>query len=235
MTDGSALKGAWIALGLGAVALVAWIALRPQISPAADEGAAIRATLERIERAQAQQDERLARLERRIAPVAVGVPLARNAVSPANVRGQPGRGNGALPDPARAAAQQQAKVRSLDDRLISEPLSAAWAAQQERRVEAFLAPASLRQEGLPAPSARETRCQSRMCRIRLGYPDEATALAAQAALVQAIAPGLPHARSFVLERPDGGADLLVYAGGDARAVNCLTAPAQGPAPVPPSR
>jgi hypothetical protein len=215
VSDFPSLKAAWFALGLGALALVAWIALRPGPAPADDDGAAIRAALERIERTQAQQAGKLERLERRVAPS--GLPIARDA-RPANVVAGARGGNGAPPDPARAAALQQEKVRALDDRLVSEPLSATWAAEQERRVAAFLAPANLKQEGLPAPSARETRCQSRLCRIRLGYADEAAALAAQAVLVQAIAPGLPHARSFVLARADGGADLLVYAGGDAQAV-----------------
>jgi len=214
------MKAAWFALGLAALALVAWIALRPHPAPAADDAAAIRTALERIEHAQAQQAERLARLERRVAPGSAVVPLARGDGAGA-MRAQPGvaaRGNGTQLDPVQAEARQQAKLRALDDRLVSEPLAASWAAEQEKRVDAFLAPAHLAREGLPAPGSHEARCQSRLCRIRLGYADEATALAAQAALVQALAPTLPNARSFVLARPDGGADLLVYAGSDAQAV-----------------
>ena len=212
------MKAAWLALGLAALALVAWIALRPHPAPAGDDAAAIRTTLERIERAQAQQAERLARLERRVAPVSAVVPLARGASAGTARSGNTPHGNGTPLDPAQAAAQQQAKLRALDDRLVSEPLAASWAAEQEKRVDAFLSPAHLAREGLPAPGSHEARCQSRLCRIRLGYADESTALAAQAALVQALAPTLPNARSFVLARPDGGADLVVYAGSDAQAV-----------------
>ncbi|MGH8028750.1 MAG: hypothetical protein ACREO3_02330 [Arenimonas sp.] len=213
------MKAAWLALGLGTLALVAWIALRPVGAPS-DDGAAIRASLERIEHTQAQQAERLARLERHVAPggsvatypgrVGAGGGVARSGNVP--------RTNGAPLDPVQAMARQQAQLRSLEDRLVRDPLSATWAAQQERVVDKFLAPASLAREGLPAPRLHETRCQSHLCRIRLGYADEATALAAQVVLLQAIAPTLPHARSFVLPRPDGGADLLVFAGGDAQAV-----------------
>jgi hypothetical protein len=123
-----------------------------------------------------------------------------------------------MPDPAQMAAQQQVQLRQLDDRLVAEPLAAAWATEQERAVSAFLAPASLAREGLAPPRSRETRCQSRLCRIRLGYADEAAAAAAEVALLQAIAPGLPHARSFLLPRQGGGVDLVVFAGADAQAV-----------------
>ena len=214
------MKAAWLALGLATLALVAWIALRPGRTPE-DDGAAIRATLERIERTQAQQDARLARLESRIAP---GGPATRGGVAGAPRvamgprAGNVARGNGTPADPVQAAAQQQAQLRALDDRLVAEPLVAGWATAQERAVGAFLAPASLAREGLPPPRSRETRCQSRLCRIRLTYDDEAAAMAAEVPLLQAIAPGLPHARSFLLPRPDGGVDLLIFAGGDAQAV-----------------
>jgi hypothetical protein len=213
------LKAAWLALGLATLALVAWIALRPAHAPG-DDGAAIRAALARIERAQAQQEARLARLERRIAPggptTAAGAGAARAGA--ATRAGNGTRGNGTPPDPAQAAAQQQAQLRALDDRLVAEPLAAGWATAQERAVDAFLAPASLARERLSPPRSRETRCQSRLCRIRLTYDDEATAVAAQVPLLQAIAPGLPHARSFLLPRSGGGVDLVIFAGGDAQAV-----------------
>jgi hypothetical protein len=214
------MKAAWIALGLAALALAAWIALRPRPAPAGDDAAAIRTALERIERNQAQQAERLARLERHVAPGSAVVPLARGDGTGA-VATRPGtaaHGNGAPLDPVQAMAKQQAKLRALDDRLVSEPLAASWAGEQEKRVDAFLSPANLAREGLPAPGTHEARCQSHLCRIRLGYADEATALAAQAALVQSLAQTLPNARSFVVARPDGGVDLVVYAGSDAQAV-----------------
>jgi hypothetical protein len=214
------VKAAWLALGLATLALVAWIVLRPGHVPGDDEGAAIRAALDRIERAQAQQESRLARLERRFAPVGPAMGAADGAARAA-AGSRPGNGtrtNGAMPDPAQAEAQQQAQLRMLDDRLIAEPLAAGWAAAQERAVGTFLAPGNLARQGLAAPSSRETRCQSRLCRIRLTYADESTALAAQVPLLQAIAPGLPHARAFLLPNPDGGVDLLIFAGGDAQAV-----------------
>ena len=57
-----------------------------------------------------------------------------------------------------------------------------------------------------------------MCRISLRYPDESAAIAAQASLLQAIAPGLPDAQSFFLPQPDGSVELLVFAGSDTAAV-----------------
>jgi hypothetical protein len=214
------VKAAWLALGLATLALVAWIALRPGHLPGDDDAAAIRAALARIERAQAQQETRLARLERRIAPVgpAVGRAAGAGLAAAGSRAGNGTRTNGPTPDPAQAEAQQQAQLRALDDRLVAEPLAAGWASAQERAVGTFLAPANLAREGLAAPRSRETRCQSRLCRIRLTYADESTALAAQLPLLQAIAPGLPHARTFLLPNPDGGVDLLIFAGGDEQAV-----------------
>lgn len=213
------MKAAWIGLGLATLALVAWIALRPDRMPG-DDGAAIRATLERIERVQAQQEARLARLEARVAPTGsargVGTGGLRTGMAPRT--GNSPRSNGAMPDPVQAAAQQQAQLRALDNRLVVEPLAAGWAAAQERAVGAFLAPASLAREGLPPPRSRDVRCQSQLCRIRLAYDDEATAIAAQVPLLQAIAPGLPHARAFLLPRAAGGVDLVIFAGSDAQAV-----------------
>lgn len=216
---GAQLKAAWLALGLASLALVAWIALRPG-GTSGDDGAAMRAALERIEQVQAQQEARLARLERRVAPagstMAAGSGAARAPAGPRS--GSGGRANGATPDPAQAAAQQQAQLRALDDRLVAEPLAAGWATAQERAVGTFFAPASLAREGLSPPRSRDTRCQSQLCRIRLTYDDEATAIAAQVPLLQAIAPGLPYARSFLLPRAGGGVDLVIFAGGDAQAV-----------------
>jgi hypothetical protein len=212
------LKAAWLALGLATLALVAWMALRPGRT-AGDDDAAILAKLEQIELGQAQQQARLARLEARVAPAGskgIGTDATRAALASRGADGV--RDNGPMPDPVQALAQQQAQLHALDDRLVAEPLATGWATAQERVVDGFFAPASLAREGLPPPHARETRCQSQLCRIRLTYDDEATATAAQVPLLQAIAPGLPHARSFLLRRPGGGVDLVIYAGGNARVV-----------------
>jgi hypothetical protein len=211
------MKAAWLALGIAVLALVAWFALRPApaFAPARDDATA--AALARIEQAQARQEERLARLEGRVAPGRAAPPRPGELPGDGRAANRVA-GNGAMPDPAQALVIQQSQVRVLEDRLVSEAPDPAWATRQERAVDAFLAPASLRSEGLPAPSARDTRCQARMCRIRLRYPDEATAVAVQASLLMAIAPGLPDAQSFLLPQPDGSVELLVFAGSDAAAV-----------------
>jgi hypothetical protein len=213
------VKYAWIALAVATLALVAFLGLRPDAAtvPATDADA-LAAAMARIEQAQARQDARLARLESRIAPGAAA-PARVGARGPAVAGNGNARGNGTMPDPAQALAVQQSQLRALENRLVSEPLAAGWAQAQERNVAAFFAPARLAQEGLPAPRAREARCQSRLCRIRVRYDDGATALVAQAALLRAIAPTLPHAQTFVVEQPDGSVELLLYAGSDAPSVN----------------
>jgi hypothetical protein len=212
------VKSAWIALALATIALVAWLGLRPAASTAPEsDAAALAAAVARIEQAQARQDARLARIESRSAPGAGAYPAvarpARGGVAAANARG-----NGAPLDPAQSLVVQQSQLRSLDNRLVSEPLSAGWAQSQERAVAAFFAPASLQREGLQAPRASEARCQATLCRIRVHYDDGAAAAVAQAALLRVISPTLPHAQLFMLEQPDGSVELLVYAGSNATSV-----------------
>jgi hypothetical protein len=213
------MKAAWFALALATLALVAWIAVRRAPGPAPHDAAAIAASLERIERAQAAQEARLAALERRGAPAWPTVPARAASARASTVPALAHRaGNGAPADAATAHVQLQAQLHALDDRLVRDPLSPDWAARQERAVDAFVAPASLAREHLPAPVDRDTRCQSSLCRIRLRYADEETAQRAQVALLLALAPTLPHAQSFLLVQPDGAVDLVVYAGDEARAV-----------------
>jgi hypothetical protein len=213
-------RGAWIvvaSLVLLAAVVVAVALTRSRAGAPADD-ARVLAAVERIAQAQARQDERLARLEARVAPMPGAPPMG--ATLPAGApRAAPGpTGNGAPQDPAAMEAHLQAQLHALDDRLVSEPLSPQWAKANEQAIGRFLAPANLARENVPAPSASEASCKSRLCRIRLTFADEQQAGQTQTSLLMAIADGLPHAQSFLLPRKDGGVDLVVYAAGDPQAL-----------------
>ena len=201
-----------LAIALG----VAWLARGGGARDGGDQ-AAVLAAIERVAATQERQEERLARLEAQRGGNVSGndKPLpGRNAVPGAN----PGPAGNERIDPAVAEARFQAQLRALEDKLVSEPLSARWATAQEKTVAQFLAPAHLKRENLPAPSSSETRCQSRLCRIRMTFADAQQAEQTQGALLMGIADGLPHAQSFLLPRPDGGVDLVMFATGDPKAL-----------------
>ena len=201
-----------LALALG----VAWLARSGGARDAGDQ-AAVLAALERVAAAQERQDERLARLEAQraggMSPGGAQLPERRAAPGAA-----PGPAGNERVDPAVAEARFRAQLRALEDKLVSEPLSARWATAQEKTVAQFLTPANLARENVPAPSSYETRCQSRLCRIRLTFADAQQAEQTQGALLMGIADGLPHAQSFLLPRPDGGVDVVMFASGDPKAL-----------------
>jgi hypothetical protein len=204
------------ALLVGGVALAAglalgWLARRPAPAPEAVDATAIQASLERLELAQARQDERLARLEARAAPSTALPAAARTSLS-----GKAGAARRSNARPARAVAEVPEQLRQYEAKLVADPLSPAWAVANERLVTRFLSPASLARENLAPPRDSEVRCQSRLCRVRLSFPDEASASRMQASLLMALAPGLPHAQSFLLPQPDGSVELVVFAAGDAQ-------------------
>jgi hypothetical protein len=206
-----------VSLGLlGLAGLAAWAVLHASnhSAPAAGGDAAVVAALERIERKQDELAQRVARIEAHREPGTVA----------------PGRGVPGLPaamaapraadgmqhlDPAHEAMRTTEQRRLLEDRLVRDPLSPAWSAAHEKAIAAFLAPASLARQQLPAPRSVDTRCQSHLCRVAMRFADEAQAGQTQVMLLMEIAPDLPHAQSFLDPQPDGSVELVIFAGDPA--------------------
>ena len=200
---------------LGGVCLLLALVLvgltrRDRAPAATTSDAAMLAALERMEAAQQRQDERLARLESRIAPSGAA-PASSVPAGPNTVGGNANQSAAAF-DPGRSDLRRDAQMRALEERLVADPYSAKWATSNEQAVGRFLSSANLAREKLPAPSAAETRCQSHLCRIRLTFADAEQADRTQSSLLMEISPGLPSAMTFVVPRPDGQVDMVIYAG-----------------------
>jgi hypothetical protein len=203
------------------VALAAWIVLAGAAlylagrasAPAARKGndvATLRAALDRVNDNLAQMDARLDRLEaaRRPAPDPASGPARAGAAAPAAT-------NMSMHTPASVAdseARAAQRLQAMQERLVEDPLSPQWARANEKVIDGFLAADNLRQRQLPIPDFERATCHSHLCRINLGFADDALASQTQEMLLQAIAPSLPHAWTFRLPRPDGTLELVVFAG-----------------------
>lgn len=204
---------------VGAICLVlaltvAWLSRSGGAREPADM-AAVLAAVERVADAQERQDQRLARLEAQRGGGQPFPPSRAGRPGSPGSSGAPGgaQGNERM-DPVAAEARFQAQLRALEDKLVSEPLDPRWSQQQEKVVTGFLATANLKRENLPVPTSHETRCQSSLCRIRLTFADAQEAERTQGALLMGMAEGLPHAQTFMLPRPDGQVDLVMFASGN---------------------
>lgn len=154
-------------------------------------------------------DQRLDQLESRggIRAVAPGIatPASARAVARMN------RARAPLSE-AEMETRYVAKLRALEDRLVSDPLKPAWAATNEKRIAEALAASSLNARKLPVPSSSSARCQSHLCRISMVFPDEQSAADTEAMLLMEIAVSLPHALTFMLPRSDGTVEMVIFAG-----------------------
>jgi hypothetical protein len=122
----------------------------------------------------------------------------------------------ARPDGAREEAAGADERRAIESRLLSEPVSPAWAAAHEARVDAVLAAERLRAEGIDAPISHRVECRSTLCRIDVLMHDETMLERAQIHLLHGVADGLGSARLFVDPQADGTFALVVYAGPSPR-------------------
>jgi len=199
---------AWILLA-GAALYLAGRASAPDAGSRNDV-AALRAALDRVNENLARVDARLDRLEavRRPASDPTSRSIRAGAAAPAAT-------NTSMLAPAPVAdseARAAQQLRDMQERLVEDPLSPPWASANEKLIDGFLAAGNLRQRQLPIPDFERATCHSHLCRIDLGFADDALASQTQEMLLQAIAPSLPHARTFRLPRPDGRLELVVFAG-----------------------
>jgi hypothetical protein len=139
-----------------------------------------------------------------------------NAANPRPATNSP-NADVATPSPEALEARASELLRNMEARLVSDPLSPAWASRNEIAIEKLLSADSLKQKRLPIPEASATRCQSHLCRIAMTFPDPAQASRTQEMLLLAIAPSLPSAQTYLLPRADGSVEMVIFAG-DAESV-----------------
>ena len=184
-------------------------------SAAGSADAGIAAALDRIASKQDALAQRLDRIES-LRPETGSRQQQRLAIPGASAgvkdpRGPLGPGGSLANQEANAAAQQQ----MMADRLVSDPMSPAWAASNEKVVADFLQPRNLARSQLPAPRSFQSKCHSHLCRISMVFADEAQANQTQAMLLMEIAQSLPAARTFTINKPDGSVELVMFAGDPA--------------------
>lgn len=160
---------------------------------------------------QARDSERIARLESL---------LSRNGMSPgamdytaapiSSTARTPSRGPG-LADPAEIERAVQARIRSLEDQLMKEPVTGQWASESEDAINRFLGAASLQKEGLPAARDIRAECHTNICRINANFASPEDASQVMFGLQQKISESMPQAQTFQFPRADGTVDYVVYA------------------------
>jgi hypothetical protein len=113
-------------------------------------------------------------------------------------------------------AQQQADARAsllkLDNRLRSEPVNPKWAPEQEATILAAISGDP--NDGFPAklPKDMDAQCRSSLCKVTMTFTDEEDAYQMQTKLTLGLRGPIATARTFYNQRPDGGTDLVIYAG-----------------------
>lgn len=170
------------------------------------------ATYDQILKTQAEILSRLDRLES-------AIPSSRDTRSPAVLGGRAVgmKGNGKSMTAAEIAASQASIMHSLDNKLVDEPLSAAWASKTERAISSALSANMLSKEQATPPTSVQSTCRSQTCRISMDFSDGLQADFTKGIFLQGIAEKLPSAQIFLQERADGSVSYVIYAqtGGSA--------------------
>lgn len=107
-------------------------------------------------------------------------------------------------------ANVEAQIRSLDARLVEEPLDAAWSAREERSIHRFFEPGSLVAEGLAKPDAADGVCMSTTCRITARYANEADAEEATQRLAMHLADAMPYGAVMPRQLADGAIEVNAW-------------------------
>lgn len=102
-------------------------------------------------------------------------------------------------------------LEKLERKFQAEPVSPAWAAQQERMIANAFTPAALKEGGAPAPIEHQASCRSKTCRISVTYKTDMDAQVAQVVLLGSIAPSLARTTMGQIPAADGSVQLVLYA------------------------
>jgi hypothetical protein len=120
------------------------------------------------------------------------------------------RAHRAMPTAQEAEQAREQAVRSLETRMVEEARDAAWAADNERHIDAFFDAGKLAKAGVPPAASHDVECRTHVCRVRMRVDSDLGADQTTQALLQHIAQSLPNAQIF--QQDDArGADIVVYA------------------------
>jgi hypothetical protein len=114
-----------------------------------------------------------------------------------------------LPDPASLEAAKAARIAQLEDKVASEPVSAAWATANAGRIRAFLQADKLRAAQLPAVDHAAVDCRTTICRIELRTQDSLAAGELTQGILHTISEQMPTAQIFE-KQGAVGTTLLIF-------------------------
>ncbi|QNP41426.1 hypothetical protein [Lysobacter solisilvae (ex Woo and Kim 2020)] len=141
-----------------------------------------------------------------VQPATVASAAAGTSSPPSGMRGpQPDL----LPDPESLEAAKAARIAQLENQVISEPVSASWAAENARRIKSFLQANNLQAAHLPAVDQAGVNCRTTICRIELRTQDSLAAGELTQGILQTISEQMPTAQIFETDGSDG-TTLLIF-------------------------
>lgn len=114
-----------------------------------------------------------------------------------------------LPDPASLAAAKAARIAELENKVISEPVSTTWAAENAQRIRSFLQADNLQASQLPAVDYAGIDCRTTICRIELRTQEGLAAGELTQGILQTISQQMPTAQIFESEG-EAGTTLLIF-------------------------
>lgn len=114
------------------------------------------------------------------------------------------------------AIQQQKAMVMLDDRLRQQSIDYKWAKEQEAAIMSAIV--GMPNDGFDViePDNVQTDCRTDLCRVRMDFSDEMMAAQMQIKFTMGLRGPIATARTFFVNRPDGGMDLVIYAGRNDR-------------------
>lgn len=110
------------------------------------------------------------------------------------------------------AMQQQKTMLVLDDRLRQQPIDYKWAKEQEAAIMSAIVGVPNDGFDVIEPDRVQAECRTDLCRVRMDFSDEMMAAQMQTKFTMGLRGPIATARTFFVNRPDGGLDLVIYAG-----------------------
>lgn len=146
---------------------------------------------------------------------AVAAPLSSTARPQGNLAPRPPHSPSAPKPETRSREQvQRDEMARLDQAFRQQAVNREWASRQEEVILDAIVGHPNDGFGEIEPDRVEIDCRSSMCRMRLDFSDEVEAGHMQQKLGLGLRGDVSAARTFYLPRPDGGLDMILYAGPD---------------------
>lgn len=108
-------------------------------------------------------------------------------------------------------AQLLRDLGELENKFLSEPVSAGWSVSTQKMISDSLSESRLAANEAPIPVSHDAECRSTSCRIRVTYRNQMDAQMGEIFLLGGIANELPSANFGRLVAPDGSVQIVMYA------------------------